>query len=79
MFIRFKRNLPHKGMTYLISCIYSFSVMPNFANKVEEVVDQLGAQQSTDNDAFINASRLVYDGVCDIRRTVMLNRVRGDI
>ena len=49
--------------------------MPNFANKVEQVVDEFLGEHPTDDDAFINVSRLVYDGVCDIRRMVMLNRV----
>ena len=50
--------------------------MPNFARNVEYVVDQLSQQQNTNDDEFIDVSRLVYDGVCDIRRAVMLNRVR---
>ena len=52
--------------------------MPNFAEKVEVAVDALTSnpQKDVDENEFIDASRLVYDGVRDIRRAVLLNRVR---
>jgi hypothetical protein len=39
--------------------------MPNFAGKAETAVDALrdGAPQTIDENEFIDASRLVYDGV----------------
>ncbi len=57
------------------------SVMPNFAEKVEVAVDALMAapQRDVDENEFIDASRLVYDGVRDIRRAVLLNRVRAQL
>ncbi len=56
---------------------HSFTVMPNFAEKVEIAVDSLSANppREVDENEFIDASRLVYDGVRDIRRAVLLNRV----
>ena len=45
-------------------------VMPNFAEKVEMAVEALSSDpgRETDENEFIDASRLVYDGVRDIRR-----------
>ena len=56
------------------------SVMPNFAEKVEIAVDALNCnpQQDVDENEFIEASRLVYDGVRDIRQAVLLNGVSLD-
>ena len=53
--------------------------MPNFAEKVEVAVDSLTSspQREVDENEFIDASRLVYDGVRDIRRAVLMNRVSG--
>lgn len=51
-------------------------VMPNFAHRVEAAVESLtssGAKEVDEND-FIDASRLVYDGVREIRRAVLMNR-----
>ena len=52
-------------------------VMPKFAQRVEVAVDALGSNPSKDVDEndFIDASRLVYDGVREIRRAVLMNRV----
>ena len=52
-------------------------VVPNFAHKVEGAVDGLSCrpQRDVDENEFIDASRLVYDGVRDIRRAVLMNRV----
>ena len=53
------------------------SVMPNFAEKVEVAVDALSMhpRREIDENEFIDASRLVYDGVRNIRRAVLMNRV----
>ena len=51
--------------------------MPNFAERVEMAVDALSQNPPGDIDEneFIDASRLVYDGVRDIRQAVLMNRV----
>ncbi|XP_067656679.1 catenin alpha-2-like isoform X1 [Haliotis asinina] len=56
-------------------------IMPNFAEKVEIAVDALSSHPHRDleeND-FIEASRLVYDGVRDIRQAVLMNRSVAEI
>ena len=55
------------------------SVMPNFAERVEMAVDALSQNPvgDIDENEFIDASRLVYDGVRDIRQAVLMNRVRN--
>ena len=52
-------------------------MVPNFAEKVETAVNALcyRPQREVDENEFIDASRLVYDGVRDIRRAVLMNRV----
>ena len=52
-------------------------MVPNFADKVEVAVNALSTQppHEIDENEFIDASRLVYDGVRDIRRAVLMNRV----
>lgn len=52
-------------------------VMPKFAQRVEVAVDALGSNpaKEVDENDFIDASRLVYDGVREIRRAVLMNRV----
>lgn len=54
-----------------------FSVMPNFAEKVEMAVEALNSnpQKEIDENDFIEASRLVYDGVRDIRQAVLMSGV----
>jgi len=54
-------------------------VMPNFSNRVENAVNTLATEggKSVDENEFIDASRLVYDGVREIRRAVLLNRGDG--
>ncbi|XP_022288187.1 catenin alpha-2-like isoform X3 [Crassostrea virginica] len=51
-------------------------VMPNFAEKVEIAVDGLSYNppRDIDENEFIDASRLVYDAVRDIRQAVLLDR-----
>lgn len=55
--------------------------MPNFAEKVEVAVDALSynPQREVDENEFIDASRLVYDGVRDIRQAVLLDRVISSV
>lgn len=56
-------------------------VMPNFAQRVELAVDALGTspQREVDENEFIDASRLVYDGVREIRRAVLMNRTAEEL
>lgn len=58
--------------------LLSNNVMPNFALKVEGAVKSLSANPPlmVDENEFIDATRLVYDGVREIRRAVLLNRGR---
>lgn len=51
--------------------------MPNFAQRVEVAVDAISSNppKDVDENEFIDASRLVYDGVREIRRAVLMNRV----
>ena len=49
--------------------------MPQFSNRVENAVTSLSENGGgVDENEFIDASRLVYDGVREIRRAVLLNR-----
>ncbi|KAK3609215.1 hypothetical protein CHS0354_035155 [Potamilus streckersoni] len=56
-------------------------VMPNFAEKVEMAVDALSMNppHDVDENEFIDASRLVYDGVRDIRQAVLSIRTPEEI
>lgn len=56
-------------------------VMPNFAQRVEVAVDALSSNppKDVDENEFIDASRLVYDGVREIRRAVLMNRSSEDL
>lgn len=51
--------------------------MSKFAQRVDVAVDTLSKNTNKDVDEndFIDASRLVYDGVREIRRAVLMNRV----
>lgn len=53
-------------------------VMSKFAQRVDVAVETLSSNSPKDVDEndFIDASRLVYDGVREIRRAVLMNRVR---
>lgn len=53
------------------------SVMPRFTEQVESAVEALSANPSlpVDENEFIDASRLVYDGIRDIRKAVLMIRV----
>lgn len=52
-------------------------VMPRFTEQVEAAVEALSANpaQQLDENEFIDASRLVYDGIRDIRKAVLMIRV----
>lgn len=56
-------------------------VMPNFAQRVEVAVDALSTNppKEVDENEFIDASRLVYDGVREIRRAVLMNRTDEEL
>lgn len=53
------------------------AVMPRFAEQVEVAIEALSANvpQPFEENEFIDASRLVYDGVRDIRKAVLMIRV----
>lgn len=52
-------------------------VMSKFAQRVDVAVEalQFNSGREVDENDFIDASRLVYDGVREIRRAVLMNRV----
>lgn len=52
--------------------------MPRFAEQVEVAIEALSSNvpQPFEENEFIDASRLVYDGVRDIRKAVLMIRVR---
>lgn len=52
-------------------------VMSKFAQRVDVAVAALASNspREVDENDFIDASRLVYDGVREIRRAVLMNRV----
>ncbi|XP_070539853.1 catenin alpha-2-like [Ptychodera flava] len=56
-------------------------VMPLFAERVEVAVGALSASppEDTDENEFIDASRMVYDGVRDIRKAVLMNRTLEEL
>jgi len=55
--------------------LLSGQVMPNFASRVEEVIAFHGqGNPPPEEKDFIDASRLVYEGVREIRTAVLLNR-----
>lgn len=55
--------------------------MAKFSQRVAVAVDSLKSNNPKDVDEndFIDASRLVYDGVREIRRAVLMNRVSDNI
>lgn len=57
------------------------TVMPRFTEQVEAAVEALSANNGRplDENEFIDASRLVYDGVRDIRKAVLMIRVRRSL
>ncbi|KAG7271628.1 hypothetical protein CRUP_012148 [Coryphaenoides rupestris] len=57
------------------------TVMPRFTEQVEAAVEALSANptQPVDENGFIDASRLVYDGVRDIRKAVLMIRTPEEL
>ncbi|XP_026524184.1 catenin alpha-1 [Notechis scutatus] len=57
--------------------LLSNTVMPRFTEQVEAAVEALSSDpaQPMDENEFIDASRLVYDGIRDIRKAVLMIRV----
>ncbi|MBN3307959.1 CTNA1 protein, partial [Amia calva] len=57
------------------------TVMPRFSEQVEAAVEALSANpgQPVDENEFIDASRLVYDGVRDIRKAVLMIRTPEEL
>lgn len=47
-------------------------LIPNFAHLVQYAVQALTTQKDPDDNGFIEASRLVYDGVHDVRNAVLM-------
>lgn len=56
-------------------------VMPKFTQRVQVAVQALSNNppKEVDENDFIDASRLVYDGVREIRRAVLMNRADEDL
>ena len=56
-------------------------IVPNFSSKVKDALRAIDSSSPTgvDENEFIDASRLVYDGVREVRRAVLLNREDGDL
>lgn len=65
------------SLFFLSLCLLSLAVMPRFTEQVESAVEALSANpsQPVDENEFIDASRLVYDGIRDIRKAVLMIRV----
>lgn len=63
----------------LLPLLVPHPVMPRFAEQVEVAIEALSANvpQPFEENEFIDASRLVYDGVRDIRKAVLMIRVCG--
>ncbi|KAI9539187.1 Catenin alpha-1 [Dissostichus eleginoides] len=56
-------------------------VMPRFTEQVESAVEALSANPTlpVDENEFIDASRLVYDGIRDIRKAVLMIRTPEEL
>lgn len=56
-------------------------VVPNFARRVQVAVDALSSNppKDVDENDFIEASGLVYEGVREIRRAVLMNRTDEEL
>ena len=64
----------------MLSSLFS-AVMPRFTEQVEAAVEALSSDPALpmDENEFIDASRLVYDGIRDIRKAVLMIRVSNCI
>ncbi|CAF0896434.1 unnamed protein product [Brachionus calyciflorus] len=47
-------------------------LIPNFAHAVDYAVNSLNQQQQVDDNGFVEASRLIYDGIHDVRNAVLM-------
>ncbi|XP_044151181.1 catenin alpha-2 isoform X2 [Bufo gargarizans] len=61
--------------------LLSETVMPRFAEQVEIAIEALSTNipQTFEENEFIDASRLVYDGVRDIRKAVLMIRTPEEL
>ncbi|XP_068131124.1 catenin alpha-2 isoform X7 [Hyperolius riggenbachi] len=61
--------------------LLSETVMPRFAEQVEVAIEALSSNipQPFEENEFIDASRLVYDGVRDIRKAVLMIRTPEEL
>ncbi|XP_032481189.1 catenin alpha-1 isoform X2 [Phocoena sinus] len=61
--------------------LLSSTVMPRFTEQVEAAVEALSSDpaQPMDENEFIDASRLVYDGIRDIRKAVLMIRTPEEL
>uniref|UniRef100_A0A8C4NHC2 Catenin (cadherin-associated protein), alpha 2 n=1 Tax=Eptatretus burgeri TaxID=7764 RepID=A0A8C4NHC2_EPTBU len=59
----------------------SESVMPRFSDQVENAIEALTSNppRPVDENEFIDASRLVYDGIRDIRKAVLMIRTPEEL
>lgn len=61
-----------------VNCL---SVLPNFAQRVDVAVEVLSSTpgKEVDENEFIDASHLVYDGVREIRMAVLMNKADDEL
>lgn len=61
--------------------LLSDTVMPRFTEQVEAAVESLSGESNlpVDENEFIDASRLVYDGIRDIRKAVLMIRTPDEL
>lgn len=59
----------------------TFAVLPNFAQRVDVAVEALSSTpgKEVDENEFIDASHLVYDGVREIRMAVLMNKADDEL
>ncbi|KAL9836368.1 catenin alpha-1 isoform 1-T1 [Geothlypis trichas] len=64
-----------------LTALCSGAVMPRFTEQVEAAVEALSSDpaQPMDENEFIDASRLVYDGIRDIRKAVLMIRTPEEL
>uniref|UniRef100_T1JQN5 Catenin alpha n=2 Tax=Tetranychus urticae TaxID=32264 RepID=T1JQN5_TETUR len=73
---------PNEFTERVMNSVYELRnrIMPAFASKVEKAIELLSNNRfkELDDNQFIDASRMVYDGVKEIRRAVHFDRVIDD-
>ena len=74
---------PNEYTERVMNAVYELrnTIMPAFASKVEKAVELLSNNRfkELDDNQFIDASRMVYDGVKEIRRAVHFDRAIDDL